>query len=449
MNALRILIASERYSARLALKVLLENYPEWEICGEARTGGEAVSEARKLKPDIAILDIHMPGLSGRESTKRIRTVSPNTEILILSARSSDQIIQEIVAVGARGHILESDSNRDLIIAIQTVANHEPFPAGLVEQLPAGAVAPETVWSEAKASRGKKVNAVAFRPRGEQASLLIDPVCDTASSPPPSDRPGPTELESMKRELAEAIALVEQPFQDQLVRIGAGKPDDLSARDYLTEEFFAVAVRFFALDGARSEQLPRLCCEIFAHLAPPKYGTLTPNKMARLMLEVAQNFPERYTDALQATSFLCVNLLACSDETFGTKHAERVRSCLLRFANALWATSANGSPREESELRRMESLLKVRQFAKESAVVWAMPAPPELGHAEEDPKEQILTSEEILRVGEGLPASEIEPETHRVSTQTTARAPALDLLSIFSRFFSPLGKIRNWLNTPIK
>jgi DNA-binding NarL/FixJ family response regulator len=442
MNALRILIASERYSARFGLKMLLENYPEWEICGEARTGGEAVSEARKLKPDIAILDIHMPGLSGRESTKRIRTVSPNTEILILSARSSDQTIQEIVDVGARGHILESDSNRDLIIAIQTVANHEPFPAALAKQLPAGVATPETVWSEEKASRGRKANALAFRPRGEQAS-------DTANSPPPSDRPGPTELESMKQELAEAIALVEQPFQDHLIRIGAGKADDLSARDYLTEEFFAVAVRFFAVEGARSEELPRLCCEIFAHLAPPKYGTLTPSKMARLMLEVAQNFPERYTDALQASSFLCVNLLACSDETFGTKHAERVRSCLLRFANALWATSANGSLRGESELRRMEAILKVRQFAKESAVLWAMPAPPELGHAEENPKEQILTSEEILGVGEGLPASEIEPETPAVSAQTTARASALDLLSVFSRFFSPLGKIRNWLNTPIK
>jgi DNA-binding NarL/FixJ family response regulator len=448
MNALRILIASERYSARLGLKTLLENCPEWEICGEARTGGEAVSEARKLKPDIAILDIHMPGLSGRESTKRIRTVSPNTEILILSARSSDQIIQEIVDVGARGHILESDSNRDLIIAIQTVANHEPFPAALAKQLSAGVASPETVPTQPKTSRGRKMNALAFRPRDEQASLLVDPVWDATNFPPSSDRPDPTESESVKQELAEAIALVEQPFQDQLIRIGAGKADDLSARDYLAEEFFAVAVRFFVIGGARSEELPRLCCEIFAHLAPPKYGTLTPSKMTRLMLEVAQNFPERYTDVLQASSFLCVNLLACSDETFGTKHAERVRSCLLRFANVLWVTSAHGSP-GESELRRMEAILKVRQVANESAAIWAVPGPLELGHAEENPKEQILTSDEILRVAEGLPATEIEPETLAASAQITARTSVLDLLGVFSRILSPLSKIRNWLNTPIK
>jgi DNA-binding NarL/FixJ family response regulator len=448
MNALRILIASERYSARLGLKMILESYPEWEICGEARTGGEAVSEVRKLKPDIAILDIHMPGLSGRESTKRIKTVSPHTEILILSARSSDRIIQEILDVGARGHILESDSNRDLIIAIQTVANHEPFPAELAKQLSAGVATPETMSSETKAFRGRKGNSLAFRPRDEQASLLVDPVCDTANSPLPSDRPDPTESESMKQELAEAIALVEQPFQDHLIRVGARKADDLSARDYLAEEFFAVAVRFFVVQRVRSEALPRLCCEIFAHLAPRKYGTLTPSKMARLMLEVAENFPERYTDALQASSFLCVNLLACSDETFGTKHADRVRSCLLRFANLLWATSAGGSL-GGSELRRMEAILKVRQVAEEPKVIWAMPAPPELAHVEENRKEQILTSEEILRVGEGLPASETEPETLAVSSQTTARASALDLLSVFSRFFSPLSKIRDWLNTPIK
>jgi DNA-binding NarL/FixJ family response regulator len=448
MNALRILIASERHSARLGLKMLLEGCPEWEICGEARTGGEAVSEARKLKPDIAILDIHMPGLSGRESTKRIRTVSPNTEILILSARSSDQLIQEIVDVGARGHILESDSNRDLIIAIQAVANHESFPAQLAKQLPAGVATPEAVWSEAKAPRGRKVNALAFRTRGEQASLLIDPGCENASSPGPSDPPSPTVSESIRQELAETIALVEQPFQDQLIRIGAGKADDLNALDYLTEEFFAVAVRIFAAEGGSSEEMPRLCCEIFANLAPSKYGALTPSKMARLMSEVAQNFPRRYTEALQASSFLCVNLLACSDEAFGTRHAERVRSCLLRFAGALWATSANCSLRGKSELRRMEAILKVWQFAKEVAVTGEMPAS-QLGHAEENPKEQILTSEEILRVGEGLPAHEIQPETPAVSAQTTARASALDPLTILSRFFSPLDKIRNWLNTPIK
>ncbi len=82
--------------------------------------------AEELKPDIVILDIGMPDLNGVEAARRIRKSSENSEILILSMHYSDQLIREIVDAGVRGYIVKSDSDRDLIIAVETLARHKPF-----------------------------------------------------------------------------------------------------------------------------------------------------------------------------------------------------------------------------------------------------------------------------------------------------------------------------------
>jgi len=90
----------------------------------AHTGREAVTKAQELKPDIAILDISMPDLNGVDAARRIRKDSPNTEILILSVHYSDQLIRDILEAGVRGYIVKSDSDRDLIIAVETLANQQ-------------------------------------------------------------------------------------------------------------------------------------------------------------------------------------------------------------------------------------------------------------------------------------------------------------------------------------
>jgi DNA-binding NarL/FixJ family response regulator len=126
MKALRILIADDHDLMRRGVKALLQSHPGWEICAEANTGREAVAKAQELKPDIAILDISMPDLNGVDAAKRIRKESPNTEVLILSVHFSDQLIRDILEAGVRGYIVKSDSDRDLIIAVETLANHKPF-----------------------------------------------------------------------------------------------------------------------------------------------------------------------------------------------------------------------------------------------------------------------------------------------------------------------------------
>jgi DNA-binding NarL/FixJ family response regulator len=77
-------------------------------------------------PDIVILDISMPDLNGADAARRIRMASKNAEILILSAHYSDQLIREIVDAGALGYVLKSDSDHDLVVAVESLARHKPF-----------------------------------------------------------------------------------------------------------------------------------------------------------------------------------------------------------------------------------------------------------------------------------------------------------------------------------
>jgi DNA-binding NarL/FixJ family response regulator len=126
MKPLRIMIADDHDLMRRGVKTLLLSHTGWEVCGEAKTGREAVSKAEELKPDIVVLDISMPDLNGVEAARRIRKVSANTEILILSMHYSDQLIREIVDAGVRGYIVKSDSDRDLITAVETLAKRKPY-----------------------------------------------------------------------------------------------------------------------------------------------------------------------------------------------------------------------------------------------------------------------------------------------------------------------------------
>jgi DNA-binding NarL/FixJ family response regulator len=126
MKPIRILVADDHPLMRRGIKSLIGSHVGWEICGEAHTGREAVTKADQLRPHIVILDISMPDLNGVDAAKRIRRVLPETEILMLSVHYSDQLILDILKVGVRGYIVKSDSDRDLVIALETLANHKPF-----------------------------------------------------------------------------------------------------------------------------------------------------------------------------------------------------------------------------------------------------------------------------------------------------------------------------------
>jgi DNA-binding NarL/FixJ family response regulator len=126
MSTFRILIADDHAVVRAGLRALLESRPGWEVSAEAADGRDAVEKASKLKPQVAILDIGMPLLNGVEAARRIHKASPQTEILILTMHESDDLVQQVVAAGARGYILKDDADRVLLAAVDALRQHKAY-----------------------------------------------------------------------------------------------------------------------------------------------------------------------------------------------------------------------------------------------------------------------------------------------------------------------------------
>jgi len=123
---LRILLVDDHEVVRRGLTVLLRSRAEWEICGEASNGREAVLKTQKLNPDLVILDIGMPNLNGLEATRQIVKARPETRVLILTLHDSDALVQEVLNAGARGFLLKSDAARDLVTAVEALNNNKTY-----------------------------------------------------------------------------------------------------------------------------------------------------------------------------------------------------------------------------------------------------------------------------------------------------------------------------------
>jgi len=115
-----IVLADDHGVVRDGLRLLLETYPRFKVVGEADNGREAVRVIAEVKPDIAILDISMPGLNGVEATNQIRVMNLSTRVLILSMYSSRRYIAQALRAGARGYLLKDSVGRELIDAVDSV-----------------------------------------------------------------------------------------------------------------------------------------------------------------------------------------------------------------------------------------------------------------------------------------------------------------------------------------
>lgn len=120
-----ILLAEDHVVVRESIRRSLEREPNFKVVGEASDGEEAVEMAKRLRPDVIVMDISMPKLNGIEATKQIKAFQPSAAILVLTAYDYEQYIFPLLAAGAAGYLLKDVSSRELISAIQTVHKGEP------------------------------------------------------------------------------------------------------------------------------------------------------------------------------------------------------------------------------------------------------------------------------------------------------------------------------------
>ncbi len=123
----RILIVDDHEVLREGLKSLLaKSRPDWEICGEATDGEQAIQLAQELKPDLVILDITMPRMSGLEASSRMRKLRLEVPVLIFTTHHSERLDTEVRKAGAQGYVLKSQAARDLVQAIDTILSGGTF-----------------------------------------------------------------------------------------------------------------------------------------------------------------------------------------------------------------------------------------------------------------------------------------------------------------------------------
>jgi DNA-binding NarL/FixJ family response regulator len=123
---LRILVVDDHDLVRQGLRSMLDTQTGWTICGEGATGHEAISLAQQLRPDVVVMDIHMPGMDGLQATREILADNPQAEILILTLDETEEVMRAVTAAGARGIVMKSDAARELVAAVAALARHEPF-----------------------------------------------------------------------------------------------------------------------------------------------------------------------------------------------------------------------------------------------------------------------------------------------------------------------------------
>ena len=123
---MRIVIADDHGIVRSGIRLLLERQPGLEVVAEAADGIEARDVVVSERPDLAILDVKMPGLTGLQATREIKAQVPDTAVLILSMHDDERYLFEALKAGASGYVLKSQADEELLEAIRAIERGDPF-----------------------------------------------------------------------------------------------------------------------------------------------------------------------------------------------------------------------------------------------------------------------------------------------------------------------------------
>jgi len=126
MTSIKLLVVDDHEVARRSIRSVLISNPNLEVVAETADGEQAVEKARDLHPDIILLDISLPGISGIEAGRRIRAISPESRIVYVSQHDSLRMAEDAMKLGACGYVVKSDAGRDLLAAIEAAREGRVF-----------------------------------------------------------------------------------------------------------------------------------------------------------------------------------------------------------------------------------------------------------------------------------------------------------------------------------
>lgn len=125
-TSLRIFLADDHQMVRDGVRHLVESQPGWSVVGEADNGRDAVSRILDLKPDIAVLDLGMPGLNGLEATRQIKHHAPGIEVLIFTGVMSEDMVLSVFEAGARSFLIKTEDKEHILAALRALSAHKTY-----------------------------------------------------------------------------------------------------------------------------------------------------------------------------------------------------------------------------------------------------------------------------------------------------------------------------------
>jgi len=116
----RVLIVDDHAFIRRGVRGILQDYPEWEVCAEADNGRDAVRLAEELKPEVILMDVSMPGITGLEAARTIRKKDSSVKIILLTLHDSRELVRNAFQLGVNGYLLKTDAEQELVRALRVV-----------------------------------------------------------------------------------------------------------------------------------------------------------------------------------------------------------------------------------------------------------------------------------------------------------------------------------------
>jgi DNA-binding NarL/FixJ family response regulator len=116
----KVLVVDDHSFIRRGVRSILEPFPEWELCGEAENGQDAIQKASELQPAVVVMDVSMPVMDGIAATEAIKRTHPHTQVVLLTLHNSQEVLRKGFQAGARGFVLKSDADGELLRALRVV-----------------------------------------------------------------------------------------------------------------------------------------------------------------------------------------------------------------------------------------------------------------------------------------------------------------------------------------